>query len=99
MARTKVSDSDLRQYLESGHTQADAAPHFGVSEAAIHQRLKRLYGLTSRVVALEKAGAVVDQQLTVAQRLQHVQRVILAQLGLSSRRTNRVPTVLPWPMC
>ena len=80
MARTKISEADLRQYLGAGHSQADAARHFGVSEAAIHQRLKRLQGLTSRVVALEKAGEVVEQKITAAQRLQHVQRVILEQL-------------------
>ncbi len=80
MAHTKVLDADLHQYLEGGHSQADAARHFGVSEPAIHQRLKRLRGLTSRVVALEKAGEVVEQKLTAAQRLQRVQDVILDQL-------------------
>jgi hypothetical protein len=34
MARTKVFDADLRSYLDAGHTQAQAARHFGVSEAA-----------------------------------------------------------------
>jgi DNA-binding Lrp family transcriptional regulator len=80
MARTKVSDADLGQYLDAGHSQADAARHFGVSEPAIHQRLKRLQRLTSRVVAMEKAGEVVEQKITAAQRLQQVQRVILDQL-------------------
>jgi hypothetical protein len=56
MARTKVPDADLRAYLDAGHSQADAARHFGVSEPAIHQRLKRLRRLTSHVVALEKAA-------------------------------------------
>lgn len=55
MARTIVSTADLHTYLQHGHSQADVARHFGVSEPAIHQRLKRLQGLTSRVVALEKA--------------------------------------------
>ena len=36
MAQTKVQDQDLRAYLEAGHSQADAARHFGVSEAAVH---------------------------------------------------------------
>ena len=80
MARTKVSDADLREHLERGHSQADAARHFGVSEPAIHQRLKRRRGFTARVVAREKAGEVVEQKLTAAQRLQRVQDVILDQL-------------------
>ena len=76
MAHTKVSEADLRSYLDAGHSQADAARHFGVSEPAIHQRLKRMRRLTSQVVALEKAGTVVDEQLTATARLERVQRVI-----------------------
>jgi hypothetical protein len=41
MPRAKVADADLRAFLDAGHSQADAARHFGVSEPAIHQRLKR----------------------------------------------------------
>ena len=89
MARTKVSDADLHQYLERGHSQADAARHFGVSEPAIHQRLKRLRGLTSRVVALEKAGEVVEQKLTAAERLQRVQDVILDQLAWAEQQATQ----------
>ena len=80
MAPTKVDADVLQRFLASGHTQADAARQFGVSEAAISQRLKRLTGLTSRVVAMEKAGAVVDQKLDANARLQRVQRVIDEEL-------------------
>jgi hypothetical protein len=51
-----------------------------VSEAAIHQRLKRLRRRTSHVVALEKAGEVVDQKLSATARLEHVQQVIGEEL-------------------
>ena len=77
MARPKINPEELQRLLAEGRTQADAARHFGVSEAAISQRLKKLTGLTTRVVALEKAGDVVDQRLTATGRLQHAQRVIL----------------------
>ena len=49
----KLSDDALRTYLESGHSQADAARHFGVSEPAIHQRLKRMRRMRS-TVALDR---------------------------------------------
>jgi hypothetical protein len=81
MARTKVADADLRAYLDEGHSQAEAARHFGVSEPAIHQRLKRLRRLTTQVVALERAGAVVDEQLTATARLERVQRLIDEELA------------------
>src|SRR5260221_2265630 len=80
MAQTKVEDHELRAYLDAGHSQADAARHFGVSEAAIHQRLKRLRVLTSQVVALEKAGQVVEEKLTATARLERVQQVIDEEL-------------------
>ena len=65
MARIKINPEELQRLLAEGRSQAEAARHFGVSEAAISQRLKRLTGLTSRVVALEKASDVVDQKLRV----------------------------------
>jgi hypothetical protein len=80
MARTKVADADLRAYLDSGRTQAEAARHFGVSEPAIHQRLKRMRRLTSRVVALERAGAVVGGNLDGTAYLERVQCVIDEEL-------------------
>ena len=76
MAASQFTDAALRGYLDAGHSQADAARHFGVSEAAIHQRMKRMRRLTSHVIALEKAGAVVDEKLNATARLEHVQRVI-----------------------
>ncbi len=81
MARTRVNPNELQRLLAEGRSQADAARHFSVSEAAISQRLKRLTGLTSRVVALEKAGDVVDQKLDANARLQNVQRVIDGELA------------------
>ena len=76
MARSRLDPTELQRFLTDGHTQADASRRFGVSEAAISQRLKKLTGLTSRVVALERAGDVVDQKLGATERLQGVQRVI-----------------------
>jgi DNA-binding transcriptional regulator YdaS (Cro superfamily) len=81
MARPRLNPAVLQRFLDDGHSQADAAKHFGVSEAAISQRVKKARIATSKVVALERAAEVVDQKLTAAQRLQHVQRVILDQLN------------------
>ena len=89
MAATKVTDADLRAYLAAGHSQADAARHFGVSEPAIHQRLKRLRQLTSRVVALEKAGEVVEEKLTASARLERVQQVIDQELAWAVRKARQ----------
>jgi hypothetical protein len=60
--------------------------HFGVTEAAISQRVRKLRIATSKVIALERAAHVVDRQLTAAQRLQHIQRVILDQLTWAEQR-------------
>src|SRR5215831_12762136 len=89
MAPPKFSDSDLRTYLDTGQSQADAARHFGVSEAAIHQRLKRMRTLTSQVVALEKAHEIVEEKLSATDRLERVQRVIDEELTWATREARR----------
>jgi hypothetical protein len=89
MAAAKVSDDGLRAYVEAGHSQADAARHFGVSEPAIHQRLKRMRHLTSRVVALERAHDVVEEKLSATARLERVQLVIDEELGWAVQEARR----------
>src|SRR5262249_43506813 len=93
MAQTKVSDDALVAY-NAGHTQADAARHFHVSEAAIHQRLKRLRRRTSHIMALEKAGEVVDQKLSATARLAHVQQVIDEELHWAVQQARQDPSGL-----
>ena len=89
MALEKVSDDTLRAYLEAGHSQADAARYFGVSEPAIHQRLKRMRHLTSRVVALERAHDVVEEKLSATARLERVQQVIDEELNWAVQEARR----------
>src|SRR5262252_2878758 len=89
MAPAKVSEGQLGAYLDTGHSQADAARHFGVSEAAIHQRLKRTRQLTSRVVALARASEVVDEKLSATARLERVQRVIDEELAWAVQQARR----------
>ncbi len=81
MAITKIDPDALHRYLDTGHSQADAAKHFNVSDAAISQRVKTLRIATSKVVALERPGQVVDQKLDANQRLQGVQQVIDRELA------------------
>jgi hypothetical protein len=85
----KLSDDVLRAYLESGHSQADAARHFGVSEPAIHQRLKRMRYFTSRVIALERANDIVEEKLSATARLERVQRVIHEEFGWAVQEARR----------
>src|SRR4030095_3747373 len=63
--------------------------HFGVSEPAIHQRLKRMRQLTSRVITLERANDIVDEKLSATARLERVQRVIDEELGWAVQEARR----------
>jgi transposase len=94
MPTAKVDAAALQQFLDAGRNQADAAKHFGVTEAAISQRVRKFRIATSKIMALEKAGQVVDQKLTAAQRLEHVQRVILNQLEWAERQATQ-PGAVP----
>ncbi len=87
MAATKVTDADLRAYLDSGHSQADAARHFAVSEAAIHQRLKRLGQPTSRAIRAEvQAG---EQPTAADTRLEELRRVLEQRLTWATDQARR----------
>ena len=81
MAKVKINADELQRFLDTGHSQADAATHFGVSESAISQCVRKLQIATSKVVALERAGEVVDQRLQATARLERVQRVIDEELN------------------
>jgi hypothetical protein len=89
MAASNFTDAALHAHLDAGHSQADAARHFGVSEAAIHQRLKRMRRLTSQVVALERANDIVDEKLSATARLERVQRVIDEELAWAVQEARR----------
>ena len=86
MPHTKLDPDALHRYLDAGHSQADAARHFSVFESAISQRVRTLQIATSKVVALERAGEVVDQKLDATARLQHVQQVIDEELRCAVTR-------------
>ena len=86
MPHTKLDPDALHRYLDAGHSQADAARHFCVSESAISQRVRTLQIATSKVVALERAAEVVDRKLDAAARLQHIQQVIDEELRCAVTR-------------
>ena len=89
MGTAKLSDDGLRAYLDAGHTQAEAARYFQVSEPAIYQRLKRMRHLTSRVVALERANEIVEDKLSATARLERVQQVIDEELGWAVQQARK----------
>jgi predicted transcriptional regulator len=86
MAKVKINADELQHFLDAGNSQADAAKHFGVTEAAISQRVKQLRISTSKVVALERAARVVDQKLDANERLQRVQQIIDEELSWAVQR-------------
>jgi hypothetical protein len=89
MAVSQFTDADLHGYLDAGHSQADAARFFNVSEAAVHQRLKRMRRLTTQTVALERAGTLVEEKLSATARLERVQKVIDEEMGWAVQEARR----------
>ncbi len=89
MAKALIDADTLRRLVDEGVSQADVARHFGVSESAVCQRLKKLKMLTSRVAALEKAGEVVEEKLSAAQRLEKVQDIIDRELAWAVGKANQ----------
>lgn len=89
MAKVKLDSGALQAYLAEGHSQADAARHFNVSQAAISLRVKQQCLTTTKVVALERAHEVISHRLTAAERLQRVQQVVLSQLDWAEAQAQR----------
>jgi len=89
MARMRVDPAALQRFLDDGHSQAEAARQFGVSEPAISQRAKQARIATSKVVAFERAAEVVEQKLTAVQRLEHVQQMIDNQLAWAEEQAKQ----------
>ena len=89
MGTAKLSDDGLRAYLDAGHSQAEAARYFQVSQPAIYQRLRRMRHLTSRVIALERANDVVEEKLSATARLERVQQVIDEELAWAVQEARR----------
>ena len=87
MATRKIDPDALQSFLEADRSQAQAARYFGVSEAAISQQVRKLRLATSKIVALEKAGALVEDKLSASAQLAHAQRVILKQLAWAEAQT------------
>ena len=92
MAKGRVDPDELERFLAEGRSQADAAKHFGVTEAAISQRVKTLRIATSKVVALERAGEVVEQKMQATERLERVQQVIDDELHTGPSSAPKSPT-------
>ena len=84
----RIDDQALFRLLtEEGRSQRDAAEFFGVSEAAVSKRVKVLNLNLTRHVGLERAKAVADHGLDVAEQLQGINRAILSSWsGRSARR-------------
>ena len=89
MGKSRIEPQALRAFLEAGHSQADAAKRFGVSAAAISQRVKALRIATTKVMALEHAGTIVAQNVSATERLNRVQRVIDRELAVAVEQAER----------
>lgn len=61
----KVPPAELLAFLEEGHSQKEAAEHFGASEYAISQARKRLERAVVRKTAVSEAGRQVIRQQVI----------------------------------
>jgi hypothetical protein len=84
MAHTRVSDADLRAFLASGHSQADAARHFGVSEPAppfFGPPNRHLLRRPHRVHPALEPAADLELLVPVELRLDSVRLAVVAELA------------------
>ncbi len=68
----KIDDFELQKLVDQGVSQAEIAKRFGVSRAAVCQKLKRLEQEKTKVTVIEKAGQIVDDKLDAIDQLQKI---------------------------
>jgi hypothetical protein len=85
----KLTDEQLNAFLAGGHTQAQAARHFQVSESAVYQRLRRQGHRNARALSMEHGAIAVERQLDGAQRLARIQAAIDGELDWALAEARR----------
>jgi transposase-like protein len=89
-ARGRINDQALFRFLVEGrHSQAEAARHFGVTEAAVSKRVKKLRLNMARHVGLERARDVADRGLDVVAELHRLNREISSELDWALSEARR----------
>ena len=66
MATPKLDPTALEQFIEAGHSQAEAAAHFGVSEAAISQPAARRCHFRGRVRSNNQESPKAEAEVRIS---------------------------------
>lgn len=73
MPKPKINDTKLLYLIdEEKLNQSQAARRLGVSRQAIHKRLQKIKGKTTKVLVVKKVEKVVDQKIDAIDQLQKI---------------------------
>ena len=72
MPKAKIDPLKLSNMLDEGKTPMECAQFFGVSKAAISQRMKSMKRAVIKSTAMERAPKVVDKNLNAIEQLQTI---------------------------
>ena len=82
----KLSDSELLRRLDNGATQVELAKEIGCSRQAIHIRLRRIRGVTSRAILVKGASEIVNRRLNGLEQLEKINGFCHELLDVAMKR-------------
>ncbi len=76
MANKKLNTSELLRRVDAGESYADIAKDYGISRQAVHNRILKLRGKTTKAIAVrdKKVTRVIDQKLDAVSQLEKINR-------------------------
>lgn len=77
----KIDEIRLQEMIDQGVKQVEAAKEFGVTRSAISKKLKRLSEDRTKITALERAGAIVENKLDAMAQLCRINTAINNELS------------------
>ena len=83
----KLTDDELLRCLDSGTTQTELARELGCSRQALHSRLKRIRGVTTKAILAKGVSEIVNRKLNAFEQLEKINSYANELLDLLMKRT------------
>ena len=89
MPENKINDADMLRLVNKGVPQAEVAKKYGVSRAAVCQRLKEFRGRTTRAIVAKKVETAIDRQLDAVGQLTEINQKTLDLLNEAEQEQDK----------
>jgi hypothetical protein len=86
----KIDVVKMESMLRAGHTNAEVARHFGVTDSAVCQRAAKIKNLIVRQMSMEKAHEMTSAHIDVVGQLNKINESINYELEKAQQNADKV---------